>query len=205
MIHYSLSDIQSMDKIFRLNLINSCTGFKSANLLASRSKDGISNVAVFSSITHLGSNPPLLGFVLRPTTVPRNSFDNIKNTQFFTVNHIHKEIIADAHHTSAKYPGEISEFDKTNLFEEYKDDFYAPYVQGARIQMGCKYVNDYFLKENGCLLVVAEIEHVYVKEAAQLPDGFLSLEIAETVTVNGLDGYALPKLIERFEYARPKK
>jgi hypothetical protein len=29
--------------------------------------------------------------------------------------------------------------------------------------------------------------------------------LAKTVAINGLDGYAETKLIERFEYARPKK
>jgi flavin reductase (DIM6/NTAB) family NADH-FMN oxidoreductase RutF len=62
------------------------------------------NLAVFSSITHLGSNPPLIGFVLRPTTVPRDSYRNIKASSLFTVNHIHHDTVADAHHTSAKYP-----------------------------------------------------------------------------------------------------
>ena len=80
MIHYSRTDIDQMDKIFRLNLINSCTGFKSANLLGTKSLNGVSNVAVFSSITHLGSNPPLIGFILRPTTVPRDTYRNIKDT-----------------------------------------------------------------------------------------------------------------------------
>jgi flavin reductase (DIM6/NTAB) family NADH-FMN oxidoreductase RutF len=57
----------------RLNLINSCTGYKSANLIATKSEDGAVNVAIFSSITHLGSNPALIGFIVRPTTVPRNT------------------------------------------------------------------------------------------------------------------------------------
>ena len=104
MLHYTRSDINQMDKIFRLNLINSCTGFKSANLLGTKSTDGLPNVAVFSSITHLGSNPPLIGFVLRPTTVPRDTYKNIKETGVFTVNHIHEGIIGDAPHTSSKYP-----------------------------------------------------------------------------------------------------
>ncbi len=205
MKHYTRADIDGMNKIFRLNLINSCTGFKSANLLATRSKDGISNVAVFSSVTHLGSNPPLLGFVLRPTTVPRNTFDNIKKTEVFTVNHIHRDMISDAHHTSAKYDGDISEFDKTGLSEEFKNDFFAPFVKGSRVQIGCRYQNEYFLKENGCILVIAQIEHLFVQNDIQLNDGFLSLEKAETVTVNGLDGYALPTLLDRFEYARPRE
>ena len=77
MEHYSKDQINSMEKIFRLNLINSCTGYKSANLLGTISKEKIENLAVFSSITHLGSNPSMLGFVVRPTIVPRDTYRNI--------------------------------------------------------------------------------------------------------------------------------
>ena len=206
MLHYTRADIDQMDKIFRLNLINSCTGFKSANLLGTKSKNGISNVAVFSSITHLGSNPPLVGFVLRPTTVPRDTYRNIKETGTFTVNHIHSAIVEDAHHTSAKYPSEVSEFTKTQLEEEYIDDFYAPFVKGARVRLGCTFLNEYEIKENDTLLLVSQIEHVYVaNQEIQQEDGWLKLQNADTVTINGLDGYAKTELIERFPYARPKK
>lgn len=206
MLHYTRADIDQMNKIFRLNLINSCTGFKSANLLGTKSKNGISNVAVFSSITHLGSNPPLVGFVLRPTTVPRDTYRNIKETGTFTVNHIHSAIVEDAHHTSAKYPSEVSEFTKTQLEEEYLDDFYAPFVKGARVRLGCTFLNKYEIKENDTLLLVSQIEHVYVaNQDIQQEDGWLKLQNADTVTINGLDGYAKTELIERFPYARPKK
>lgn len=204
MLHYSRKDIDQMNKIFRLNLINSCTGFKSANLLGTKSTTGTPNVAVFSSITHLGSNPPLIGFVLRPTTVPRDTYKNIKETRVFTVNHIHSEIIAEAHHTSAKYPEDISEFSQTSLREDYLDDFHAPYVKGAKIRMGCRFLNEYEIKENDTLLLVSEIEHLYIDQNIQQEDGWLSLEHADTVTINGLDGYAKPQLLDRFPYARPK-
>lgn len=204
MLHYSRKDIDQMNKIFRLNLINSCTGFKSANLLGTKSTTGTPNVAVFSSITHLGSNPPLIGFVLRPTTVPRDTYKNIIETRVFTVNHIHSEIIADAHHTSAKYPEDISEFSQTSLREDYLDDFHAPYVKGAKIRMGCRFLNEYEIKENDTLLLVSEIEHLYIDQNIQQEDGWLSLEHANTVTINGLDGYAKPQLLDRFPYARPK-
>ena len=75
--------IQELPKIPRLNLINSCTGYKSANLIATKTAEGVSNVAIFSSITHLGSDPALLGFILRPTTVPRNTYKNIKEVLIF--------------------------------------------------------------------------------------------------------------------------
>jgi flavin reductase (DIM6/NTAB) family NADH-FMN oxidoreductase RutF len=195
-----------MDKIFRLNLINSCTGFKSANLLGTKSLNGVSNVAVFSSITHLGSNPPLIGFILRPTTVPRDTYRNIKDTGVFTVNHIYSDIIKDAHHTSAKYPDEVSEFTKTDLKEEFLDDFPAPFVMGAKIRLGCRFLNAYEIKENDTLLLVSGIEHVFIADQdIQQQDGWLKLENANTVTINGLDGYATTSLLDRYAYARPKK
>ena len=112
-MHFTRKDINDLEKIKKINLINSCSGYKSANLIGSVSKEGITNVAVFSSITHLGSNPPTLGFILRPTTVPRDTYKNIKESGVFTINHIHEDIIKEAHHTSAKYKEEISEFDIT--------------------------------------------------------------------------------------------
>ena len=206
MIHYSRTDIDQMDKIFRLNLINSCTGFKSANLLATKSLNGVSNVAVFSSITHLGSNPPLIGFILRPTTVPRDTYRNIKDTGVFTVNHIYSDIIEDAHHTSAKYPDEVSEFTKTGLEEEFLGDFPAPFVKGAKIRLGCRFLNEYVIKENDTLLLVSAIEHVFIADQDILQeDGWLKLENANTVAINGLDGYATTNLLDRYAYARPKK
>jgi len=206
MIHYSRTDINQMDKIFRLNLINSCTGFKSANLLGTKSLNGVSNVAVFSSITHLGSNPPLIGFILRPTTVPRDTYRNIKDTGVFTVNHIYSDIIEDAHHTSAKYPDEVSEFTKTDLEEEFLGDFPAPFVKGAKIRLGCRFLNAYEIKENDTLLLVSAIEHVFIADQdIQQQDGWLKLENANTVAINGLDGYATTSLLDRYAYARPKK
>lgn len=202
---FTRSDMDQMDKIYRLNLINSVTGYKSANLLGTKSVTNQLNVAIFSSITHLGSNPPLVGFVLRPTTVPRDTYKNIKETGVFTVNHIHESIIEDAHHTSAKYPTEISEFDQTDLEPEFKGDFDAPYVKNARISLGCKFQNEYEIKENDTLLIVSEIVEIHIDEEVLEEDGWVRLDNAKTVAINGLDGYALPQLLERFSYARPKK
>ena len=204
MRYLTKKDFNKMEKTFRINLINSCTGYKSANLIGSKSESGIENLAVFSSVTHLGSNPAILGYMLRPTTIPRNTYKNIKETGFFTVNHITENIIEDAHHTSAKYHEDISEFDKTKLIPEYKDKWIAPYVKGSPVQIGCKYLNDYLIKENGTILVVAAMEALYFNDELITEDGWLRLDKENVVTFNGCDGYALPKLINRFEFQRPK-
>ena len=122
MFHLKRQDFDDLDHLYKINLVNSCSGFKSANLIGTKSNDGIANVAVFSSVTHFGSNPPLLGIIFRPVSdVPRNTYENIKETGQFTINHIHWDIIEQAHHTSAKYNKRISEFEVTELEEEYKN------------------------------------------------------------------------------------
>ena len=205
MVHFNKNKIKNLEKIYRLNLINSCTGYKSANLLGSMDNNGNTNLAIFSSITHLGSDPAMIGFVLRPRTVPRNTYNNMFNTKYFTVNHVNANDIEDAHHTSAKYPKEISEFEKTKFEPEFIDNFKAPFVKSSKIKFGCKYLNEYDIKENNTIMVVASIECLFVDDDALQNDGWIRLDKAETVTINGLDGYAKTSLIKRHEYARPKK
>ena len=205
MKHITKQDLKDMDRIYRLNLINSCTGYKSANLIGTISLDNIHNVAVFSSITHLGSDPALITFIVRPTSVPRDTYKNIIDNKEFTVNHINVDDIKEAHHTSARYPSAISEFDMTKLEKEFRDKYKSPFVKSSKIKLGCKYLNQYEIKENNTLLMVAEINDIYFNDDIIQKDGWLNLENAKTVTVNGLDGYALPTLVERFEYAKPKE
>ena len=198
----SKAKISQMEKIERLNLINSCTGYKSANLIATKSLDGNSNVAIFSSVTHLGSEPALIGFIMRPTTVPRDTYKNIKETEFFTINHITVDMIEDAHHTSANYELGVSEFEKTKLEEEYKKDILIPFVKGSPVQLYCKYLNEYYIKENDTIHIIASIEKLYFDENLQHEDGWLQIDKGNVIALNGLDGYCLPKLVDRFQYAR---
>ncbi len=205
MKNYCRKEINELGHLFKINLINSCSGYKSANLIGTKSKDGIANVAVFSSVIHMGSSPPLIGFILRPNTVPRNTYENIKNTGVYTINHIHETIIADAHHTSAKYAPEVSEFDRTSLLQEYKKDFLAPFVQGSPLQMAMKFKEEYLIKANGTTLIVGEIQNLYFLEEMLEEDGFLNLSKGKVAAINSLDGYAIPTLKERQTYQRPKK
>lgn len=203
MKHYSRKEIDILESRYRAHFINSVTGYKSANLLGTISDDGITNLAMFSSVTHLGSNPPLLGFVLRPRTVSRNTYDNLRKTGAFTVNHVNQDIISSAHQSSAKYDSGISEFNRVDLREEYLDGFAAPYVKESTIKIGCSYENEYLLKENNCLFVIGSVQHIYIDENIQSDDGWLNLEKAGSVTATGLDGYAFPKILDRLSYARP--
>ena len=201
---FDAAALNAMAKVPRLNLINSITGYKSANLIGTLSKDGILNIAIFSSITHLGSNPALIGLMIRPlATTPRDTYNNIKQGNYFTVNHITSAMIADAHHTSAAYGPEISEFDQTRLEPEFLDGERVPFVKGSPVRLLCKYVNEYAIAENGCIHLIASIEKIFIQDELLQKENWVRLDLGDVVTINGLDGYALPKTIDRFAYARP--
>jgi len=205
MICFDKTAIETLGKVHRLNLINSCTGFKSANLIGTASREGKTNLAVFSSITHLGSDPALLGFILRPTTVPRHTYTNLKDLGYFSVNAISERFIRSAHQTSANYPEEVSEFEATGITSEWKQGILVPFVELSPVQLLCKYLNEYTIQENGTLHVIASIEKVYVNEAMLSEDYWIQLDKGGVVSINGLDGYAKTELIERLPYARVNK
>jgi flavin reductase (DIM6/NTAB) family NADH-FMN oxidoreductase RutF len=152
----------------------------------------------------LGSDPALLGFVLRPATVIRNTYDNIKKTKFYTINHIHQEILADAHHTSAKYDEKISEFDMTDLSEIFLEDFFAPFVNRAPVKIGMKFLEEYVINANQTILVIGEIQNIYIEKELLEVDGFVNLSKGRIAAINGLDGYSIPELKVRMDYQRPK-
>ena len=202
MICIDKTDFQALSRVPRLNLINSCMGYKSANLIGTISKSGIPNLAVFSSVTHLGSDPALIGFILRPTTVPRHTYSNIKESNYFSVNAISESFIAQAHQTSANYPIDVNEFEVTGILPEWKDKIAVPFVKESPVQLLCKYVNEYEIKENGTIHVIASIEKIFIKEDLLTDDHWIQLDKGQVVAINGLDGYVKTELIERFAYAR---
>ncbi|MDP3360397.1 MAG: flavin reductase [Lutibacter sp.] len=119
-MHFTQNDLKNLDRVKKLNLINSITGIKPANLIGTISPKQETNLAIFSSVMHFGSDPALLGFVLRPAQdVPRHTFENIMENGFYTINHVQTSFIEKAHYTSTKFKKEDSEFEKCKLTEEY--------------------------------------------------------------------------------------
>ncbi|MFB9055371.1 flavin reductase family protein [Mariniflexile ostreae] len=205
MHYFNENTIEHLEHLYKINLINSCSGYKSANLIGTKSDKGIENVAVFSSVTHIGSSPAMLGFFMRPTSVPRNTYENIKSSSFYTINHIHEPILEDAHHSSAKYESSISEFDKTGLDPEYKNGFFAPFVKNAPVQMAMRFVEQYDIKANGTILIIGKIIGLYVTKTSMEEDGFIDLSKGKVAAINGLDAYSIPQNHARFGYQKPKK
>jgi flavin reductase (DIM6/NTAB) family NADH-FMN oxidoreductase RutF len=202
----SANDFSNMSRIPRLTLINSITGFKSGNLIGTINQDGLTNLSVFSSAVHIGSEPALIALVTRPIVeggkTSRHTYDNIKKTGYFTINHINEGIIKQAHQCSASYPDGVSEFDAVGLTPQYLSDFTAPFVAESRIKMGLSFVEEYFIKANSTVMLIGKVVHLIFPTNCMDAQGNLDLNTAETVAISGLDSYHSANLLERLAYAR---
>ena len=203
MVEIQKDDILQMDKIYRLNLVNSLPGYKPANLVGTRSREGISNLTIISSVVHLGSNPPLLGFILRPASVPRHTYTNIKETGAYTINHVHQNMVNQAHYTSAKFEKDISEFESCGLTELFRAGMKAPYVKESHLHIGMRFVEEYVIQANNTIFIVGEIESVFLPGEIVDSNGELDLNALEDVCISGLNNYHEVKQIAAFDYARP--
>ena len=196
-------NILALEKHYRTNLVNSLTGFKSANLIGTISSEGKTNLAIFNSVIHVGANPPALGFLMRPVSVERHTYNNIKETGYYTINHINKDIVKQSHQTSANYDKGVSEFDECGLTPEFNETLNAPYVKESKIKIGLKFAEEQEIKFNRTIFIVGEIVEIILPGDVVAKDGYVDIEKAGTIAISGLDNYHETKSIARLYYAKP--
>lgn len=205
MHHFNRSEIDQLARFDRARFINSLSGFKSANLIGTIDENGQENLCIVSSVFHLGANPPLLGMIVRPHSVPRHTLENLLETQSYTINHVHSEIIEAAHQTSANYAKGTSEFSVTGLSPQYLDDCPAPFVMQSRLKMALQYREHQPLAINDTVLVIGEITDVYLPEKALRSDFSVNIEACQSVAISGLDQYHSTTTLTRLSYAKPDR
>ena len=199
----SSSTIQTWERFYRANFVNSLTGFKSVSLIGTISQSGQTNLAIFSSVVHLGSDPALIGFINRPIKAAPHTLANIQSTGTYTINHVHPSFLELAHQTSAKYPEEVSEFDELGLTPEFFEATAAPFVKESKVKYALTLEQIIPIKVNNTFLVIGKLQSVALEEDILLPDGFLELDKASSICSNGIDAYYSTQLIDRYEYAKP--
>lgn len=202
-IHKTAADIAAMPRIPRLNFFNSLSGFKSPFLIGTIDERQHTNLAIFNSLVHIGSDPAFLGFIMRPLTVPRHTYHNILAKKYFTINLVHEGILEQAHQTSADYPWRKSEFEACGLTPQFSELLPAPYVQEARVKMGLQFEEEHRIQANGTILVVGRVLEVFLPEESLSESGHFNPETCGTLAVAGLDTYYRAEQVARLGYARP--
>lgn len=196
-------DFESFPKEYRRNFINCLSGFKSLCLCGTSNPEGTTNLSLISSVIHVGANPPLMAMLMRPSTVQRDTVENIMATGLFTLNHVHPNFVDKAHQSSARYPSEVSEFEATGLRPVLYEGFSAPFVEESVLRIGLKFCERHIITTNATMLIVGEVLVVETAYEAVGEDGFIDLDILQSVTVSGLDSYHAASRIKRLAYAKP--
>jgi len=202
---FTHDDIMQMKRFYRTAFINTVSGFKNASLIGTQSPEGVSNLAIFNSVVHIGANPPYLGFILRPTTVERHTYTNLKATGQYTINHVPQDFVAQAHQTSAKYPEGVSEFEACGFTPQFTENIRAPYVQESVIKIGLEYVEEQPIRANGTILIIGKVLEILLPEEFIRTSGHVELVQAQSTVVAGLDSYYRAELLARLAYARPEE
>ncbi len=204
MLHLSTQQIQEMELRYRATFINSLGGFKSVILVGTADENSNTNLAIFSSLFHIGANPPLCGLIFRPDeSGDRHTLSNIEKTGIYTINHIKADFFKKAHQTSARYPKTTSEFEEVGLHMQYEADILAPFVAESDIKFALKLREKHSLSINRTIMLIGEIIHVIVPDEVVQNDGFIDIEKAGTVTCSGLDSYHTTHKLARLSYAKP--
>ena len=195
--------IAALDRRYNAALINAVTGFKPANLVGTADARSHCNLAIVSSVVHLGSRPPLVGMIIRPDPVDRHTLDNILENGYYTINHVGEPFIEAAHQTAARYPREVSEFEATGLTAHWHESFPAPFVDESKVRMGLRLREHQVLRVNGTNLVIGEIELLDLPDDCVDSDGRLDLARAGSVALSGLDTYFTARPVRTMAYAKP--
>ncbi len=197
------ANYQTWERFYRANFINSLTGFKSINLIGTKNQDNKSNLGIFSSLVHIGSDPALVGYINRPIQAAPHTLANIKETGFYTINHVCPSFIEAAHQTSAKYDEGINEFDEVGLHEEYLGDCIAPFVKESKIKYALQLREIIPITLNNTFLVIGEIQTIKIEDDILQDDGFLHIEKSNSLASNGTDSYYSTSFLNRYKYAKP--
>ncbi|MCK7458305.1 flavin reductase family protein [Idiomarina aminovorans] len=200
---YKQQDLANMKNIERACFVNCLSGFKSANVIGTRDRRQQDNLAIISSVVHLGSNPPFLGFIMRPHSVTRHTLENIEESGVYTINQVSEKFFRQAHQTSARYSRDVSEFEACGLTPEFEDGFHAPYVAESALRIGMQLVEVIPIQHNDTALIVGEVRWVKVEEEAVKNDGYIDIESLGTMAISGLDGYHRTQRAARLSYAKP--
>ncbi|MDO6489246.1 flavin reductase [Colwellia sp. 6_MG-2023] len=190
---------------YRAKLINSLSGFKSANLIGTVNKQGQTNLAMFSSVVHLGASPALIGFITRPHIVTRHTLENILQTKQYTINQVNKNIWRSAHQTSARYDADQCEFKHTGLTPMFIDEVNAPFVKESLLKYALTLEEIIPVAANNTQLVIGKVTNIICEPHAIRKDGYIDIESLETVSISGLDSYHVTERLSRLSYAKKDK
>lgn len=124
--------------------------------VATRSPDGVANIAPYSFFTVASPSPPTLCFSIGPSTRTeervKDTLANIRASHEMTVNIARADLLEAVNTTASTLPGTVDEFAVAGLTEEPATLVSAPRIAEAPISMECRLDRVVEVGENALVL-----------------------------------------------------
>lgn len=185
---YTAADLEAADRAWRINFINCLIGAKNLHVLITRNSNGTYNAAIFNSGIHVGSSPPYIGFLLRPTTVPRHTYENLRQYPYATLNAVTEAFRQRAHATHAKLPYGESELEHFALSPQWIAGEDLPYIEESPLMARLRWVEEHLLTVNQTRFLIFAVESVHIAVEPD-QDGFFRMDKLGLVAGSGCDAY----------------
>ncbi len=136
--HIKSSDLSPQDA---LALLVGGVSPRPIALVSTLSKDGINNLAPFSFFNAFGSNPPMVAFCPARRTrdgTLKDTYHNLMATKECVIQAVTYSMVKQVNITSAEWPPEVSEFEKSGLTPIPSHIVKPKRVKESPFQMECR-------------------------------------------------------------------
>ena len=174
--------------------------------VSSVSADGVRNLAPFSFFTGISANPPVVCFspmVRGKDAAHKDTLNNIRATHEFVVNIVSEDFKEQMNITSAEFPPEVDEFERSGLTPMRSDLVKPARVAESRVNMECRLVEivDVSTKPLGGSLVIGEVLRFHVRD--ELFEDF-KIDPDKLQAIGRMGGPTYTRTRDRFDLERPK-
>ncbi|MCH5586148.1 flavin reductase family protein [Shimazuella sp. AN120528] len=175
-------------------------------LVSTISKEGIPNLAPFSSFSGVSPHPFIISFapMFRPEDgTKKDTLQNIEATRQFVVNTVTEDIVLQMNETSAEFSSEIDEFQVSGLTPIPSSKVMPYRVKQSPIQMECELVDIVSFGQNvgSSSLVLGRVVQMHVDDSIY-KDG--KIDFAKMKPVGRLAGEYYTKISDLFTLKHPK-
>jgi flavin reductase (DIM6/NTAB) family NADH-FMN oxidoreductase RutF len=172
--------------------------------VATRSSDGINNLAPFSYFNAVGTRPPTLMFcpANRADGSEKDTLVNIRQTREFVVHIVTEPFAAAMDASAADFPPDVDEFEMVGLETAPSTQVNVARIRGAAAAFECRLhtVTSLATGPGAANIVIGEIVGLHVDERYLTDDGHLNLDSIETIARYCGKSYLRSR--ERFEIGK---
>ena len=157
-------------------------------LIASKNKDGKTNVFTVAWTGTICTKPPMLSISVRPE---RLSYEYIKETMEFTVNIPHYGIVRETDFCGVKSGRDINKIDALGFTMKDSDNISVPYIDECPINIECKVKEIIPLGSHD--LILAEVLSSHINETLIDEKGKIHFEKANLINFCHGEYYPMSK------------